>query len=189
MLGRTWRSGMGTLLLLAAFASLPLIATAEADHIVPLSIAGIRPGMRPYQVRSILGAPKLARKRRSYGHVVEREWRYPDHLAVGFRVEPRRPVRVYRVRTKSPRDRFKKGIHVGVHQRRLHRLHGLECGHSFGSPLYPRGTVCTWYPFWVSDICGPHLEFYIRHRHGRVKYIELWGVVQTGARVAARRGC
>lgn len=189
MLRTVSRCGIGMLLSAAVMALLPLVPRAEADHIVPLSIAGIRPGMRPHQVRAVLGSPKRSKKRRSYGRVVEREWRYPDHLAVGFRVEPRRPQRVYRVRTKSPRDRFKKGIHVGVRRRVLHRLGGLKCVHSVGSELYPRGTVCTWYPFWVSDICGPHLEFYLRHRRGRVKYIELWGVVPIGARVAARRGC
>lgn len=180
---RWWR-WVGALIAAAAVTATAAPA-ASADHAPVITIDGVRPGMTRHQVRSILGPPKRIATRRRLG-MVEREWRFHEHLVVGFDILRGRTRQVSRVRTRSPKDRFRKGIHVGVRERVLHRLGGLQCETvTHGWPLSPRGYVCNWLPWWAS-ICGQHLSFYMRHRHRRVRYIELVGIANLSTRASAQ---
>lgn len=38
----------------------------------------------------------------------------------------------------------------------------------------PRGFICEWGASGFG--CSPRLVVYMRHRHGRIDYIELWGI-------------
>lgn len=145
-----------------------------------LHIGAARLGMTYHQARTALGPPQRTSTRRRYGSPIEWQWRYPARLTLGFeRFGNLR--RVYRVRTRSPRDRFPSGFHVGSREATMrHGLIGETCG--FQSQRYettPRGFICEWgnsgFP------CGPRLVVYMRHRHRRIDYIELWGLPRKDA--------
>lgn len=174
-----------SILALVAVAGLSALAPAAgADQIRPLYIGGVRLGMTHRQVRHALGSPRFATVRREYG-IRERQWHYGGRLTVAFE-RFRHIERVFRVRTRSPRDRFMGGIHVGTREARVrHRLYGERCVGVSGYRPWPRGYVCTWTPPWITYGCGPSLSFYMRHRHGRVRYIELLGIPKRYARVGA----
>lgn len=185
-------AGIACLALAAAAAAGALDpGRAAADHALPLYIADVKPGMTRAQVRHTLGRPKRIVTNRRQGVAFERQWRYPDHLAVGFGVLEGRTREVEWVRTRTPKDRFDWGIHVGAKEHRLRRLGNVECWHltvTVGS--FPPGWVCAWRPPWNADACGPHLTFLLNHRHGRIKMIQLSGV-PSGRRGSAlqRDGC
>jgi hypothetical protein len=187
------------LVVVGAVAAPRLVTSADADHIILLSIANVRPDMNKQQVRKSLGAPRRVKPWRSGGSTYMREWRFRDRLSVFFEVSHGRTGPVTAIRTKSPRDRFRKGIHVGVPERWVHRLGGVKCyTTSRGFRPYPRGHFCQWYPRWArNDGCLPHLVFYMPHQRGRVRYIELIGTFRASramtfrpSRATARlRGC
>lgn len=150
-----------------------------------IAIAGIRYGMTPAKVRSILGRPQSTRKWHGSGRrVIEIDWRYSDRLTVSIVVRDGRLQRVNRVRTYSPRDRLPNGLHVNskwiVLRRKLPSSLCFQYSGGGGSP-WPSGYVCTWSPRGSkSDPCAPELSFYMRHRGDRIKYIELAGNVGEG---------
>ena len=145
-----------------------------------LHIGAARLGMTVHQARSALGSPRRTLTRHRHGGPIEWQWHYPARLTLGFeRFGNLR--RTYRVRTRSPRDRFPSGFHVGSREATMrHGLIGETCG--FQSQRYettPRGFICEWggsgFP------CGPRLVIYMRHRHRRIDYIELWGLPRKDA--------
>lgn len=162
-----------------------IVPGVRADHIQPLYIGGVKLGMTRHKVHAVLGHPAW-KSSRSY----ERQWHYRGRLTIGFERINSPKFRVYRVRTRSPHDRFLQGIHVGIREGGLRRrLQGETCEVvPYTSAPWPRGYVCSWSPPWISYPCGPALSFYMRHKHRRVKYIELTGVERTlsyGLRSAA----
>jgi hypothetical protein len=164
-------------ILFASLAFLLLAAgpsPARADR-GALQIAGIRGGMTQHQVRSSLGPPRWV-SRRNWSGEREWQWHYQGDLTVGFLLFDLHVRRVYRVRTQSPRDEFAGELHVGSKERKLHHvLVGEKCGHQDRYESDPPGYSCEWAG---SDVfgCGPRFIFYMRHRHGRIRYIELWGI-------------
>lgn len=177
------RRGALLVLLLSALTTAILVivgpARAHADK-GALHIGAARLGMTGHEARSALGPPLRMSTRRRSGSPIEWQWHYPARLTLGFeRFGNLR--RVYRVRTRSPRDRFPSGFHVGSREAAMrHGLIGETCG--FQSQRYettPRGFTCEWgasgFP------CGPRLVAYMRRRHGRIGYIELWGLPRKDA--------
>jgi hypothetical protein len=152
---------------------------ADADK-GALHIGAARLGMTGHQARSALGPPQRTSTRRRYGSPIEWQWHYPARLTLGFeRFGNLR--RVYRVRTRSPRDRFPSGFHVGSREAAMrHGLIGETC--AFQSRRYettPPGFICEWGD--AGFPCGPRLVVYMHHRHRRIDYIELWGLPRKDA--------
>ncbi|GEM_PF-5495221 len=182
---------LGRLTCLAVVAAVAICvftpSEAGADHALPLYIAKIRAGMNRHQVRHTLGRPRQIATHRFQGIAYERQWRYRDHLAVGFTVVNGRTRLVDWVRTRSPKDRFAFGIHVGTNEHRLRRLGNVECWHlTYGVGSFPPGYTCAWRPPWNADACGPHLTFSMSHHHGRIRMIQLSGVPAGRQRMASR---
>ena len=177
---KTWyrsRCGRGAALLfliclgVSALTAAPPAAQADRGA---LRIGGVRSGMTQHQVRSILGRPTKTLTR-NWSGLREWQWHYPGRLTVGFELFERHVRRVFRVRTRSPKDEFYGEIHVGMKERKLRRrLIEEKCGPQERYEASPRGYACEWGSGGFG--CSPRLIFYMRHRHGRVKYIELWGV-------------
>jgi hypothetical protein len=144
--------------------ALVLVAPATADARSPrIALAGVSYGMRPAQVRSLLGKPLSTKVESSYGLV----WRYTDRLEVEF---TKRGVGygdgVYRVRfvtTESPGDRTPGGLHVGSALTQVKKLRNLVCG-DYGSNEY----LCSWRVFKSNPPCGPNLYFDFKRHAGRI---------------------
>jgi hypothetical protein len=154
------------------------VQRAAADH-GALRIAGIRNGMTEHQVRRELGGPQRRSTRHLYSKTFELQWHYPSRLTVGFLKAAGTQIwRVLRVRTRSPRDDFGGRIHVGSREAVMRRsLGGETCGYvSQRSETTPRGYTCEW--GWSGYPCGPRFIFYMRHRHRRIRFIELWGITR-----------
>lgn len=150
---------------------------AKADHILPLYLADVKPGMTRHEVVRTLGRPDRITAWRFQGQAYEREWHYPDRFTVGFQILNGVTRRVIWVRTGSPKDKFPYGIHVGAKERRVRRLGNTDCWRLTSSVgTFPRGWICAWRPPWIADPCGPHLTFRMRNRHGRVALIQLSGI-------------
>jgi SmpA / OmlA family len=178
---------VSALLILALALALVEISSpgAKGDRILPLYIAKVRPGMTRHQVASTLGRPRRISTWKVDGRALQREWHYRDRLTVGFEILNGATRRVEWIRTRSPRDRFAYGIHVGAKEARLRRLGNTNCWRlkeSVGT--FPSGYICSWRPPWIADPCGPHLTFYMSHRHQRIKLIQL-SAIRARARTLA----
>ncbi len=153
--------------------------TGDASSELHIAIAGVKPKMSRGQVRHKLGKPtKITTWFEVHGRALEREWHYASRLIVYFEIGRGGHVRrVAHVRTYSPRDRLPNGIHVGVREAALHRKLGgsLVCAKYSGWPEtpFPSGYLCTWFPVKANAPCGDNLKFYMRHKHGRVVYMDL----------------
>jgi hypothetical protein len=137
-----------------------------------VAIAGVHLGMQPGQVRRLLGAPLSKRAILPgvslWAHQV---WLYPDRLSVQFQRydNDKRHLRVDLVVTRSPKDRFANGIHVGSPLYLVkRRFHPLRCDpYSLSNETV---TLCQWYVAGVR-LCVPGVNLWARH--SRVYKIEL----------------
>jgi len=159
---------LSTIVATAALAFNSPAAYAEPS----VSIAGVHLGMTPGQVQRLLGQP-LSKSRILPGVSMwaYQVWRYPDRLLVEFRRYPddKRHLRVKLIATRSPRDRFSNGVHVGSPVSVVRkRFHPLLC-----SPYSLRNetvTLCQWYVA-GQELCVPGVELWVRRT--KVYKIEL----------------
>ncbi|MEX2193877.1 MAG: hypothetical protein WD844_01205 [Thermoleophilaceae bacterium] len=111
-----------SLVVLAAGAALP--AAASATIFPQKSIAGIRLGISEEQVRDRLGEPsQTIRESNEFGPYIELVYR-----RTRLRVRLQGEEQVTFVTTSSRRERTRRGIRVGSHERSLRRnVRGVRC--------------------------------------------------------------
>lgn len=158
--------------------------TTRGDGFSPkkVAIAEVRPGMTPTQVKRRLGAP-VGRDLRETNDGRRPVWHFPDLLTVVFEPKPRNLVDM--IRTRSPRDRLATGLHVGSGEQAISRyLDEVKCFDRKLPTRRDRICVRLWAP--PGALCGLHLTFYMKRRHGAIQLIELANrCPYLGARLSA----